>query len=143
MREEGYPQTRRRPMRSHILQPSCQTKHYPQTQGRDDLPDKALQEAREVHQWALEAAQILELSIERLSQDVDRTKDWHPHSHSHSWDRLQERLARSPSPHRPRRHVTFCEPDEGTSSDERPQGGPQGQATGGEVGEGDLGPHPP
>ena len=59
-----------------ILQPSCQTEPHHQTQGRDGLPDKALQEAREVHQWALEAAHILELNIERLSWEANRTKCW-------------------------------------------------------------------
>ena len=47
-----------------ILQPSHQTKAHPQTQGRDYLHDKALQVAREGHQWLLEAAHVLELNIE-------------------------------------------------------------------------------
>ena len=103
-----------------ILQPSHQTKPHSQTQGRDDLHYKALQEAMEGHQWALEATHILELNIERLSWGADRTKCWHPHSCSCSQSRLQERHAQSMSPHRMKRHVTFCEPEEETSSDERP-----------------------
>ena len=53
-----------------ILQPSCQTEPHPQIQRWDDLPDKVLQEAREVHQQALEVAHILELNIERLSLEA-------------------------------------------------------------------------
>ena len=107
-----------------IPQSSC-----PWIQERDDLPDKALQESREVHQWVLEATHILELNIERLSWEANRTKCQHSHSHSCAWGRLQERCAQSLSPHRPRRHVTFCEPEEGMSSDERPQREPWAQAT--------------
>ena len=109
-----------------ILQPGHQTKPHPQTQGRDDLPDKALQEAREVHQQALEAPHILELNIERLSWEADRTKCQHPIGHSSFLGKFQERHAQSPSPHRLKRHVTFHEPHKGTSSYERPQGGPWG-----------------
>ena len=125
-----------------IPQPSCHTECHPLTQGRDDLLDKALQEAREAHQWALEAAHILELNIERLSLEANRTRCQCTHGHSHSWSRFQERHAQSHSPHRPRRHVTFGEAKEGTSSDERPQREPQKQASRGEVEECDLGPLP-
>ena len=90
----------------------------------------------------MEATHDLELNIEKLSWEADRTKCQHPHSCSHSWGRLQERPAQSPSPHRPRRHVIFCEPEEGTSSDERPQREPKGQVTRGEVEESDLDPPP-
>ena len=79
-----------------IPQPSCQTEPHPQTQGRDDLPDKALQEAREAHQWVLEATHISELNIKRLSQEANRTKCWHPNSHSHSQDRLPSEVCPVP-----------------------------------------------
>ena len=125
-----------------IPQPGHKTKPCPWAQGRDNIPDKALQEAREVHQGASEAAHFLELNIERLSQEANRTKCQCPHSHSHSWGRPQKRHAQSPSPHRPRRHVTFCELEGETSSDEKPQREPWGQVTRGEVEEGDLGPLP-
>ena len=64
------------------------------------------------------------------------------HSCSCPQDRFQERCVWSLNPHRPRRHVTFCEPVEGTSSNERPQREPWEHLTRGEVEEGDLGPLP-
>ena len=49
----------------------------------------------------------------------------------------------SKSPHRPRKHITFQDQEEETSSGEGPLGEPQGQVTGGgEVEESDLGPPP-
>ena len=125
-----------------IPQHSCQTKPHPWTRGRDDLPDKALQEAREVHQRALDATHVLELNIERLSWEANRTKCQYPHGCSHSLGIPQERHTWSPSTHRPRRHVTFHEPEKETSSDERLQRETWGWVTRGEVEEGDLGPPP-
>ena len=53
------------------LQPSCQTESCSQSQGRDYPHDEALWEAREAHQWALEATHMLELNIDRLSKEAD------------------------------------------------------------------------
>ena len=90
---------------------------------------------------ALEATHVLELNIERLSQGANKTKCWCPHKFSCFWGRLQERHAWSPSPHRPRRHVTFCELEEETSYDGAPER-TLGEATRGEVEESNLGPLP-
>ena len=54
-----------------ILWPSHQTKPNSQTQGREDSHVKALQEAREADQWALNAAHVLELNTERLSRKAN------------------------------------------------------------------------
>ena len=51
--------------------PSQQTRSHSWSQGRDYQHDEALWEAREAHQWALEATHMLELNIDRLSQEVD------------------------------------------------------------------------
>ena len=83
---------------------------------------------------------ILEMNIERLNRAANSTKCWHPCSCSSSWGRLQERCVWSPNLHRLKRHATFCESEEGTSSDERSQREPWGHSTRGEVEEGDLGP---
>ena len=52
-----------------------QPAHHPETQSRcherRSPHDKALWEGLEAHQWALEAAHILELDIERLSQEAE------------------------------------------------------------------------
>ena len=60
-----------------------------------------LQEAREVHWLALEAAHMLELNIERLSQRVGNAQYWCPHSHSssHLQSRSLDRCERSPDRH--------------------------------------------
>ena len=123
-----------------ILQPSHQTKPHSQTRGRDNLHTKALQEARAAHQWTLDAVHVLEMNIKRLSQEANSTKC--KHHHSCSQGRLQGRHVWSLNPHRPKRCVTFCEPEKGTSSDERPQREPKGHLTRGEVEEGNLGPPP-
>ena len=52
------------------------------------------------------------------------------HSHSCFWGRSLERC------------MTFCKPEEGASSDERPQTEPQEHLTRGQLEEGDLGPPP-
>ena len=94
----------------------------------------------------LDAAHHLEQNIKRLSQAANRVKSTqcqHPYSCSHSRGRPQGQHAQFPSSHRPRKHVTFQDQIEETSSREGPSGEPQGQATGGrEVEESDLG-HPP
>ena len=53
------------------LWPSCQTGSHSLSRGRDYPHNEALWEAREAHWWALEAACMLELNIDRLSQEVD------------------------------------------------------------------------
>ena len=53
------------------LQPSCQTRSCSWSLGRDYQYDEALQEAREAHWRVLEATHMLELNINRLSQEVD------------------------------------------------------------------------
>ena len=69
-------------------------------------------EAREAHQQALEAACMLELNIERLSQGVETIQHQCPYSHSssHLQSRSLDRQERSPSQHRLERHVTFLWP---------------------------------
>ena len=129
------------------LWPSHQTEFHHQIQERNKDPhDQALSEAREVYQRALEATHVLEWNIERLSWVANRVKStelWHPYSHSCSRRRSQGRHAWSPSSHRLRKHVTFQDQEEETSSREGPSREPQGQATGGgEMEESDLGPPP-
>ena len=53
------------------FQPVCQLESQSQTQGRDDLHNEALREAREAHEQALEATCMLELNIEKLSQGLE------------------------------------------------------------------------
>ena len=130
-----------------ILWPSCQTKFCHWTQGRNEDPhNQALSETREAYRRALEATHLLEQSIKRLSQAADRAKSakcWHPYSHSHSRGGPQGRHAQSPSHNRLRKHLTFQDQEEETSSREGPLGEPQGQVTrGGEVEESNLGPSP-
>ena len=55
-------------------QPIHQPEYQCRFQRREDLHNEALQEAREAHQQVLEAACMLELNIERLSQGVERTQ---------------------------------------------------------------------
>ena len=122
--------------------PSYQTEAHSQTQGMDCSCDEALWEAKEAHQWALEAAHMLELNIERLNKEADGTKCQCPHSHRHPWGRSLERHVQSLNWYRPERCMTFCKPEEGTPSDERPQTEPQEHLTRGQLEEGNLGPPP-
>ena len=128
-----------------ILWPSHQAEFCHWTQGRNKDPyNQALSEAREAYQIALMAAHLLEQNIKRLSWAADRAKSAKcqcPYSHSCSRGRPQGRHAQSLSPHRLRKHVTFQDQEEETSSREDPLGEPWGQVTGGgEVEESDLGP---
>ena len=96
--------------------PSCQTGPHSQrsqTGGRDCSHDEALWEGKEAHQWVLEAACMLELNIERLNKEADGVRCQHHCSHSHFQGRSLEQC------------VTFCKPEEGAPSDERPQTKPQ------------------
>ena len=130
-----------------ILWPSCQTKSPQRTQvrGKDPL-DCALAEARDAHQRALEAAHLLQQNIERLSWAATRVKSagcWHSCSHSCSRRWPQGRHLWSPSPTRPRKHVTFWNQEDEISSGEDPSRELLGQVTGGEeLVECDLGPPP-
>ena len=127
-----------------ILQPSHQTEFCHQTQGRnEESHDQALSEAREAYQRALEATHLLEQNIKRLSWPANRAKLAKcqcPYSHSHSRGRPQGRHALSQIPHRLRKHITFQDQEEETSSREGPLGEPWEQVTGGgEVEESNLG----
>ena len=130
-----------------ILQPSHQTEFNCWTWGRNEDPHgQALSEAREAYPRALKAAHLLEQNIERLGWAAERAKSAKcqcPYSCRHSRRRPQGRHAWSPSPHRLRKHITFQDQEEETSSWEGPLGEPKGQATGGgEVEESGLGPPP-
>ena len=72
-REEGTAMSEesQRGASAATLQPSHQTRSHSQFQGRDYQHDEALWEAREAHQWVLEAACMFEFNIDRLSQEVD------------------------------------------------------------------------
>ena len=111
-----------------------------------DPHNQALSEAREAYQRALEAAYLLEQNIKRLSWVANRVKSTAcqcSYSHSCSRGRPQERCAQSLSCQRPRKHVTFQDQEEETSSREGASGEPWGQAAGGGEVEGtDLGPQP-
>ena len=103
--------------------PSQQTEPYFWAWGGEQPHSKVLLEAKEAHQWALEATHMLEQSIERLSQGDYQPRHQCSHSHSHSWGRIQEWCLPSPSPHRSRRYVTFHEPEEETFANEELQRG--------------------
>ena len=62
--------------------PSCQTESCSWSWGRDYSHNEALWEAREAHQWALEATHMLELNIDRLTKEADGDQCQCPHSHS-------------------------------------------------------------
>ena len=127
MAEEGFCQARRGlgGATVSILQPSHQTECHCQTWVRNEDPhDQALNEAREVHRRALEAAHLLEQNIEGLSWAASGAKSAKcqcPYSCSHSSGRPQGRHAQSPSPHRLKRHVTFLDQEEEMSSGEGPR----------------------
>ena len=79
---------------------------------------------------------MLEQSIERFSKGDYWPRCQCSHSHSCSWGRIQEWCLPSPSPHRSRRHVTFCTPKKETFADEELH---RGCSTGRDMGERDLG----
>ena len=83
---------------------------------------QALQESRAAHQRVLEAAQVLESDIERLSWGL-RDVQWAcPHSHSSSClhSRSLDRWPRSPSRPQQERRVTFWELEVELDPEERP-----------------------
>ena len=131
--KKGSCQTRGRPegATAFTLWPSQLTEPYSWVQGGKQPHSKALQEAKEAHQWALEVAHMLEQSIDRLGRG-----DYQPKHHSYSWGRIQEWCLPSPSAHRPRGCISFHEPKEETSADEEPQ---RECSTGEEMGDSDLG----
>ena len=119
--------------------PLCQLKSQYGSRRREDLHDEALQEAREAHQLALEAAHMLEQNIERLSQGVESTQYPWPHSHSssHPWsrsldrhERSLDRCDRSQRWHRLERCVTFQDPEVEPVLSGRPYRGPWGHSFG-------------
>ena len=80
---------------------------------RGDPHEEALWEARAACQKTLEAAQVLESDIERLSQGL-RDSQWscpHNHSNSHQQSWSLDRLSRSLSRTWQERRVTFWEPE--------------------------------
>ena len=72
---------------------------------------------------------------------------WHPTlmppSHSCCWGRSLDRHEKSPSWHRPERHVTFCDPEEGMPLGKRPHRESQGHLTRAQLERGIVGPCPP
>ena len=109
-------------------QPFSQPEAQSRSRERRSQHDEALQEAREAHQWALDAIHRLELDIERLCQGVGNVQCQCPHSHSgsHQWSKSLDRWERSLSLHRLERHVTFHEPEVEWFSDEGPYQEPWG-----------------
>ena len=103
-----------------ILWPSCLTESCCRTQvSNKDQHDQALTEAREAHWRALEATHFLEQNIERLSWERSRAKSaecQHPYSHGCLRGSPQGRHPWSPSPPRPKKHVTFLDQEEEMSS---------------------------
>ena len=68
-----------------VLQPSCQMRSHSPSRVRDHPHDKALWDTKEAHWWALEAAHMLDLNIDRLSWEVDDIPHHCHHSHSCCW----------------------------------------------------------
>ena len=83
------------------------------------------------HQRVLEAAQVLESDIERLSQGLRDVQCAHPHGHSSSHPRSQslERHPRSLSRHRQERRVTFWELEVELDPEEGPYRGALGHSS--------------
>ena len=75
------------------------TKSWSRPRRREDLHEEALQEARAACQGALEAVQVLESDIERLSQGLRDVQCACPHGHigSHLQSQSLDRCPRSPS----------------------------------------------
>ena len=118
-------------------QPAGHPEAWSRSHERSSPHDEALQEASEAHQWALEAACILELDIKRLSQEAENILHWCPCSLSGSClqSRSLNRQERSLGWCRPERHVTFCDPEVELISGEGPYGDfTQAQTERGEVG---------
>ena len=111
--------------------PACHPEAWSRSHKRRNPCAEALLKAREAHQWALEAAHILELVIERLSQEAENVLHWHLHSlsGSHMQSKSLNRCKRSPSQHRPERHVTFCNPEVEPFLGKCTYGEPQGYLT--------------
>ena len=105
----------------------------------------------ETHQWALKAAHMLELNIERLSQGVESTQYWCPHSCSSSplqsrfldrHERSLDRHERSLSQHRLERCVTFQDPEVEPVLSKRSYRGSWGHSIGTQSEGGNGGPSP-
>ena len=73
---------------------------------------------------------MLELNIERLNKEADGARHQCPCSHSCFQGKSLERC------------MTFCKPEEGAPSDEKPQTEPQDHLARGKLEEGNLGPLP-
>ena len=124
MKKRGYCQAGGGPKEgaaTATLWPSQQTGPHSQTWGRDHSLDKALREAKEAHQWALETAHMLELNIKRLNKEAYGTKHQWPCRCSCPWGRSMVRHVHSLDWPKPERHITFCKSGEGTPSDKSPE----------------------
>ena len=92
---------------------------------REDPHEEAIQEVRAAHQRVLEAVQVLESDIVRLSQGLRNVQCACPHSHSgshlQSWS--LDRQPRSPSRPWQKRRVTFQEPEVELDPEEGPYRG--------------------
>ena len=124
--------------------PACHPEAQSRSCKRRSPHDKALWEAREAQQWALEAAHILELDIERLNQEAENVLHQHPCSlsGSHLWSRSLNRHKRSPSQCRLEKHVTFCNPEVKPISGEGPYREPRGNLTWAQMERGEESPLP-
>ena len=101
-------------------------KSWSRPRGRGDPHEEALWEARAACQRVLEAVQVLERDIERLSQGLRDVQWAHPHSHSNSCQQSQslDREPKSLSGPQQGRRVTFWEPEIKPDPEERPCGRP-------------------
>ena len=146
--EVGYHQARRRSMgaTAPILQPSCQTEFHHWTWRRNEthmnrpsVKPGGIPKGTRCHP-------LFRTEYWKIEFDSWQGKIYWmlvPLQLQHFRGRTQGRCAWSPSSHNPRKHVTFQDQEEETSSGESPSSEPWGQVTGGrEVEENDLGPPP-
>ena len=107
-------------------------KSWSRSRVSEDPHEEALWEARVVHQRALEATQVLESDIKRLSwglRDVQWTRPCSGNSsHFQSW--FLDRQLRSPCRYWQERRVTCWEPEVKSDPEERPFWGVLGQSSG-------------
>ena len=107
------------------------TESQSRSRRRKDLHEEALWEARAACQRVLEAAQVLESDIERLSQGLRDVQHACPcgHSSSHPWSQYLDRHPRSPSRHQQERRLTFQEPEVELDPEEGPYRGALGYSS--------------
>ena len=104
------------------------TESWSRPRGREDPHEEALWEARTACQRVLEAAQVLESKIERLSQGLRDVQHAFPCSHSSSclWSQSLDRWPRSWSRPWQERRVTFWELEVELDPEEGPYRGALG-----------------